>query len=307
MNAERRLRLCKTETGAQSCARRAPKQPKRAADPKARKPVRKRRPDGTEPAAETHSHISAPMRTPARTSMNENGKRPCRQVNGACPRPKTQGKPRIKMRPKTKKERKGKARKNQASLDSTAQTGRQADNDRGRNHRGVEEGRQTHRGEREKKNGRAAGKRPENAGIKNKEQRHRRANGLRTALCLSAAKTGATGAVALRRANDAARGKGEKTSRQNACQRKPKTKERATPAQGLRKRGRRLGAQHSPPRAQQRQKPRAAAPRRWSMDYCTTFGRPRARTLPEGTYPSTFGCLGWAIFRTTNSRFADSF
>lgn len=168
MNAERRLRLCKTETGAQSCARRAPKQPKRAADPKARKPVRKRRPDGTEPAAETHSHISAPMRTPARTSMNENGKRPCRQVNGACPRPKTQGKPRIKMRPKTKKERKGKARKNQASLDSTAQTGRQADNDRGRNHRGVEEGRQTHRGEREKKNGRAAGKRPENAGIKNR-------------------------------------------------------------------------------------------------------------------------------------------
>ncbi len=107
MNAERRLRLCKTETGAQSCARRAPKQPKRAADPKARKPVRKRRPDGTEPAAETHSHISAPMRTPARTSMNENGKRPCRQVNGACPRPKTQGKPRIKTRPKTKKERKG--------------------------------------------------------------------------------------------------------------------------------------------------------------------------------------------------------
>ena len=63
---------------------------------------------------------------------------------------------------------KKRAKKPSPPPDSTAQMGRQADNGQGRNHRGVEEGRQTHRGEREKKNGRAAGKRPENAGTKNR-------------------------------------------------------------------------------------------------------------------------------------------
>ena len=123
------------------------------------------------------------------------------------------------------------ARKNQAPLDSTAQTGRQADNDRGRNHRGVEEGRQIRRGSGKRKTGARRANAPKMRGSRIEEQRHRRANGLRTALCLSAAKTGATGAVALRRANDAARGKGEKTSRQTHADapppKKKKNKERA--------------------------------------------------------------------------------
>lgn len=186
--------------------------------------------------------------------------------------------------------------------------GRQADNGQGRNHRGVEEGRQTHRGEREKKNGRAAGKRPENAGIKNRGAKTQASKRIENcALPFSGENRGNRSRRLAPRQRRRAGERGKKTSRQTHADSTPKRRAPVTPAQEPRERDRRSGAQHSPPWAQQRQKPRAAAPRRRSMDRCTTFGRPRARTLPEGTYLSTSGCRVWAILRTTNSRFEDSF
>lgn len=160
----------------------------------------------------------------------------------AWPRPKAQGKPRLKS-----------ARKNQAPPRFNGANGApsrqrsRAEPSRG----GRGEANPSGRAGKEKTGARRANA-PKMRGSRIEEQKHRRANGLRTALCLSAAKTGATGAVALRRANDAARGKGEKTSRQTHADSNPKQRAPVTPAQEPRKRGRRLGAQHPPSRAQQR-------------------------------------------------------
>lgn len=161
------------------------------------------------------------------------------------------------------------ARKNQAPLDSTAQTGRQADNDRGRNHRGVEEGRQIRRGSGKRKTGARRANAPKMRGSRIEEQRHRRANGLRTALCLSAAKTGATGAVPLRRANDAARGKGGEKNK--SAKRMPT---------------------HPPPQKKKTKSARGAGPR--TAKTRPTIGR-ATFSAPGATTPKTLRCGAAAL------------
>ena len=203
--------------------------------------MKKGRPDGNRARRGTpRAHLRDWAHTRARMNLKK----------GEAPMPaserglaKAQGARKAKIKKRAKKP---------SPLDSTAQTGRQADNGQGRNHRGVEEGRQTHRGEREKKNGRAAGKRPENAGIKNrgaKTQARKRIENC--ALPFSGENRGNRSRRLAPRQRRRAR-EGGKNKSANPCRLKSQTKSARDAGARTAETRPRLGAQHPPPQAQQR-------------------------------------------------------